>query len=257
MNQYGGCKKCFGSGCWYCAGSLWSGSRRPEIVENMAQSGIEGCRRINTANFTRPLNIQRLIDRDLSPSGSSHSSPSLSFYMPSHLDSSTRPGSSHKRQASSSHLETSKSRSKTSAMDKSSPKPTVKSKNDKEMWKRQASYQTLSTTEKQKQDRWAISQLPMKGRGICSICPDFGWLRDGGSYRCLCGLYFVSDRLLKEGKGGCYMGGKKCKGQTDLPLTGPYYEPHLTINVAGPMGGDWTYKIFGTDNPTKDHVRWS
>jgi hypothetical protein len=88
---------------------------------------------------------------------------------------------------------------------------------DQKMATRQTAYSTLSPAEQAKQNTWAQSMI---NRSI--QCPQgYDWNRNqqNQGYQCAGGHHFVTDELLREGKGGVLL----IQGGSTHPWWGPYY----------------------------------
>ena len=85
--------------------------------------------------------------------------------------------------------------SRMATMDKSATTSTYIAPRDQHMASRHLSFDTLSTEEKDRQERWALQQLR-----IASVCPmGFDWVRYVGGYRCVGGNHWVSHESLASG----------------------------------------------------------
>jgi len=94
---------------------------------------------------------------------------------------------------------------------------------------RQTKFNSLAPAEKEKQEKWAQTQL-QQNAGKCKV--GFGWFRvlsDG--YICGGGSHMVTDELLVEGKGGYYTFGSY-KRDKSIAWDGPLYTVNDMRNFA-------------------------
>ena len=77
---------------------------------------------------------------------------------------------------------------------------TLKTSYDVKMATRQLQIESLSSTEKHEQDKWAQSQLSLHSTCVMGM----KWLKNVVGYRCSGGGHLVTNELLAEGKGGLY-----------------------------------------------------
>ncbi|KAM3066875.1 hypothetical protein ACMFMF_009926 [Clarireedia jacksonii] len=99
-------------------------------------------------------------------------------------------------------------------------KSVLQSQNDAAMASRQTKYTELDTTQRKEQDDWAATIAQRTG-----ACPHgFQWVRDDtvNGYICAPGNHVITDELVAEGKGGCYIIRDYWSGFTYL--IGPWYK---------------------------------
>ncbi|TVY45896.1 hypothetical protein LSUB1_G000491 [Lachnellula subtilissima] len=77
---------------------------------------------------------------------------------------------------------------------------TLKTSYDVKMATRQLQIESLSSVEKNEQDKWALSQLSLHSTCVMGL----EWRKSVNGYRCSGGGHLVTNELLAEGKGGLY-----------------------------------------------------
>jgi hypothetical protein len=94
------------------------------------------------------------------------------------------------------------------------------SQEDNEMAGKQAGIDGMEIGEMEKQEWWAQGQLERFVRGDCGCRAAFMRVKSG--YRCMEWGHLVTDELIQQGRGGCYL---MARGSTreDPVWEGPFY----------------------------------
>lgn len=98
----------------------------------------------------------------------------------------------------------------------------------------------MEIEEMKMQEAWAQRQLGKFVRRFCVLGADFKRVK--GGYRCTEWEHLVTDELIKQGRGGCYL---MVRGSRpgDPVWEGPFYGKEVMEqrNGAGAMGPSWRY----------------
>jgi hypothetical protein len=109
---------------------------------------------------------------------------------------------------------------------------------DRSMASRQINIESLHPRDRQQQDAWARQQLEGNPGHQRSCVVGYPWTRIIGGYRCEGQRHLVTDELLAEGKGGCYVMDVNTE-RNNPAWTGPFYGDDIqeeTYRYTGPPG---------------------